>query len=336
VAVAAVLLTAGTWHMWRGGFNPPGRFLVPIAPLLAVAVAVAWDRRGLTAGASLLLGWTLWTGLAGACEPQLVHRDRDGTAPLFRHLSGAREWTGLLPSYVLADPDRHRRAAVWTIALLAALPWRARAATAGRVAVAGLGLALTAHAAATISHARTDDRDAVRLVGRTAVTVPGWRRGSAVGEWSPEALGWGPVYEPHRFPDGAEIGRRLPLPEGRYRLSLIGEGLGTVPPTIAIASDRPEAPLRLSGARPVAGGFEVDFEVRRGERAVNLLLRGGGPILLKGLRLSGVQPPGREGGLIRSEEDEHARAVGGGGRPGRGGHGRGSGSPGAPASAGAA
>ena len=39
-AVAAVVLTAGTWHMWRGGFNPPARFLVPIAPLLVVAVAL--------------------------------------------------------------------------------------------------------------------------------------------------------------------------------------------------------------------------------------------------------------------------------------------------------
>ena len=27
-----VLLTAGSWHMWRGGFNPPARFLVPIVP----------------------------------------------------------------------------------------------------------------------------------------------------------------------------------------------------------------------------------------------------------------------------------------------------------------
>jgi len=337
IAVAAVVLTAGTWHMWRGGFNPPGRFLVPIAPLLVVAVAMAWDRRGLTAGASLLVGWTLWIGLAGAWEPQLVHRDRDGTAPLFRELSGAREWTGLLPGYVLGDPDRHRLAAVWAIALLAALPWRARAATAGRVAVAGLGLVLAGQAAATVSRARTDDRDAVRLVGRRAVAVPGWRGGSAVGEWSPDSLGWGPLYEPHRFPDGAGIGRRLPLRAGRYRLSLIGEGLGTVAPTVAIGPDRPGAPLRFALARAVAGGFEADIEVRPGERAINLWLRGGGPMVLKGLRLSGVQPPEREGGLTQSEEDEHAgAAVGGGGCPGRGGHGRGGGSAGAPASAGVA
>jgi hypothetical protein len=291
LAVLAVVVTAGTWHMWRGGFNPPARFLVPIAPLLAVAAALAFERRGLTAGAAVLLGWTLWTGLAGAAEPRLVHRDRDGTAPLFRQLSGAREWTGLLPAYVLADPDRHRLAAVWAIALLAAVPWRARTATAGRVAVACLALALAGQAAATVSHARTGDRDAVRLVGRRALAVPGWRIGSPAGEWPATALGWGPVYEPHRFPEGAEIGRRLPLPAGRYRLSVIGDMFGGSAPLIAVRPDRPGAPLRLSKARLVPGGFEAEVEVYPGERGVDLSLQGGGAILLKGLRLSRVQPP---------------------------------------------
>jgi hypothetical protein len=284
-AVVVVVVTAGTWPMWRGGFNPPGRFLVPIAPLLVVAVAMAWDRRGLTAGASLLLGWTLWTGLAGAWEPRLVHRDRDGTAPLFRELSGAREWTGLLPAYVLADPDRHRLAAVWGVALLAALPWRSRAATAGRVAAAGLGFVLAAHAAGTVSRARTDDRDAVRLVGREALGLPGWRVAPAVGEWPLEALGWGPLYEPHRFPEGAEVGRRLPLPAGRYRLSLIGEPLAASGPTVLVVPDRPGAPFRLFPTRPAAEGWVADVEVRPGEPAVGLRLRGGGAMLLKTLSI---------------------------------------------------
>ena len=291
-AVAVVVLTAGTWHMWRGGFNPPARFLVPVVPLLAVAAALAWDRRGLTAGAALLVGWTLWTGLAGAWEPRLVHRDRDGTAPLFRELSGAREWTGLLPAYVLADPDRHRLAAVWALALLAALPWRTRAATLGRVAGATLGLVAAAQAAAALSHSRTGDRDATRLVGRPAVTVPGWEPHSqATGEWSLEALGWGPLYEPHRHPDGAEVGRRLLLPAGRYRLSLAGEALGGGDPALVVTPDRPGAPPRWGAVRPVAGGWEADFEVRPGEHAVGLRLLGGGPMLLKGLRLA-VQPTG--------------------------------------------
>jgi hypothetical protein len=294
-ALAVVLLTAGAWPMWRGGFNPPGRFLVPIAPLLAVAVAMAWDRRGLTAGAALLLGWTLWMGLAGAFDPRLVHRDRDGTAPVFRQLSGAREWTGLLPGYVLEDPDRNRLAAVWAVALLAALPWRARALTARRVSMAGLGLVLAAEAAAALTQARTDDRDAVRLVGRPALSLPGWSAEHRVSaSWPPAALGWGPLYEPLRVPDGAEVGRRLPLPAGLYRLTLEGEGLSPdgVFPSLFVAADRPGAPDRVSPVRSTPTGGEALFEVRTGERAVNLRLRGGGPILLRRVTLS-VQPAGR-------------------------------------------
>jgi hypothetical protein len=294
-ALVVVLLTAGAWPMWRGGFNPPGRFLVPVAPLLLVAVATAFDRRGLTAGASLLLGFSLWTGLAGAWEPRLVHRDRDGTAPLFRQLSGAREWTGLLPAYVLSDPDRHRLAAVWAVALLAAVPWRGRPTSAARVAAAGLGLVLAGEAAAALSRGRTDDRDTVRLVGRPALKVPGWQTAAAQGEWRPEALGWGPLYEPHRFPDGAEVGRRLPLPAGRYRLTVVGDVLGMGAPTVVVAPDRPLAPPRWTVARRVPEGWEADFEVRAGDRAVGLSLRGGGVILLRELRLR-VQPP--DGGAV--------------------------------------
>ena len=59
------------------------------------------------------------------------------------------------------------------------------------------------------------------------------------------------------------------------------------------------APGRRCGSRPTRpgpSGWEADFEVRPGERAVSLRLRGGGPILLRGLRLS-VQPGGDGAGL---------------------------------------
>lgn len=290
-ATAAVVLTAGSWHMWRGGFNPPGRFLVPIAPLALLAVALVWEKRGLGAGAALLVGWTLWTGLAGAAEPRLVHRDRDGTAPLFRERSGAREWTGLLPAYVLADPDRHRLAGLWTLALLAAVPWRTRTATATRLATASLGLAVAAQAAAGLSQQRTDDRDAVRLVGRSGLRAPGFRLAVVRAGWDPASLGWGPLYEPHRHPAGAELGRRLPLEPGRYRLVLSADSLGGGAPALIVQEDAPGAPPRIEGFRPSPGGWEASFVVRPGEHAVDLRVRGGGPLLLRGLTLE-AQPPG--------------------------------------------
>jgi len=104
-----------------------------------------------------------------------------------------------------------------------------------------------------------------------------------VGEWPLEALGWGPLYEPHRFPDGAEVGRRLPLPAGRYRIGLLGQPLGAVAPTVMVVPDRPGPPFRLFPARAAAEGWEADVEVRPGEGAVGLRLRGGGAMLLKGL-----------------------------------------------------
>ena len=289
LSVAAVALTAASWPMWRGGFNPPGRFLVPVAPLLLAAAGVVWAKRGLTAGSALLVGFSLFAGLAGAAEPRLAHRDRDGTAPLFRELSGAREWTALLPGYVLEDPDRNRLALVWALALLAALPWRTRTATARRLGAACLGVAVAAQAAAALAHQRTDDRDAVRLVGRDAIRVPALKLSEAPSRWTLEALGWGPLYEPHRHPAGAEVGRRLPLPAGLYRLTVEGQSLGGELPALGVAPDSPQAPVRVAPARPAATGWEADFVVRPGERAVSLILVRGGPALVRALSLT-VKP----------------------------------------------
>ncbi len=296
LAVGTVVLTAGAWHMWRGGYNPPGRFLVPIAPILAVAVGLTLERRGLSAGSALLVGWSLWTGIGGALEPQLVHRDRDGTAPFLRRMSGAREWTGLLPGFVLADPDRRRLAAVWAVALLGAVPWRERRLGARRVGLAGLSAVLAAQVAASSTHARTDDRDAVRLIGRPALAVPGWFLVRSVGaEWTSDCLGWGPLYEPHRHPLGAELGRRLPLGTGGYAVELEAERLspGSEGAVLELTPDEPGTPAaRVSPLRPGPRGLAGSFEVRLGESAVGLRLRGGGPMLLKAVHLR-LQPSGR-------------------------------------------
>jgi hypothetical protein len=290
--VASVLVVAGSWHMWRGGFNPPARFLVPVLPVLAAATALAL-RRGAGAAAALAIGWSLWTGLAGAWQPRLVHRDRDGTAPLFRALSGAEEWTRLLPAYVLAEPDRHRLAAVWAVALgaLALAGARAPRVHPGLLAASWATLAVAAAAASAASDARTGGRDAVRVVGRPALRVPGWNLvGRATAWWGAESLAWGPAFEPHRHPDGAVLGERLPLPPGRYRLVVEADDLApsSEPGELEIRPDG-RAPARRTPLSRMAGGFEAAFDVWPGETAVTVLVRGGGPFLLKELRLE-VQP----------------------------------------------
>ena len=219
-------------------------------------------------------------------NPGLVHRDRDGTAPLFRAVSGADEWTRLLPGYVLADPDRRRLALVWATALVLALPWRHRSITASRMAAAGLGLVAAAGVASSLSHGRSEGRDAVRLIGRPVMAVPGWVLSPAwPARWGPEALDWGPLFEPHRHPEGVVLGGRLPLPAGWYQLRLEGEELGAEGPGLEVQADRAGAPWRRAGT--VLGAFL--FDVRETDGPVTLRLRAGGPFLLKAVDLR-LQP----------------------------------------------
>ena len=284
-----VVVTAATWPMWRGGWNPPARFLVPLVPALALAVGAAL-LRGLSPSAALLVGWGLWLGIAGATEPRLVHRDRDGTAPLFRAVSGAEEWTRLLPGFVLEDPDRRRLAVVWTVALAAAALWRGRP-TARGLAGASVGLLVAAGVASWVSRTSTAGRDAVRLVGRPALAVPGLSfQAEATGRWSASVLPWGPLYEPHRFPAGAPLAERVALPAGRFRLVL----------RAAVLDDQAEPPrLRLRGPtcaglaaasfHRVAEGWAVDFDLPMAERDLTPMVEGGGAFLLSNLELR-VQP----------------------------------------------
>jgi hypothetical protein len=269
-ALAAMFLVAGSWHMWRGGFNPPARFLVPLwAPLV---LGAAWAlRSAVSSRAALLVGWTLFVALAGAAQPQLVHRDRDGTAPLWRTHSGAEEWTGLLPAYVLGEPDRHPLAALWASVLLLAALGRHRPATARGLLAATLVLLGATTGAARLSDATGTARDHVRLLGRPALALP-------AGRFEPStSAAWTPVpaeYAPHRAPHGFPIADRIDLPAGAFSLELT---LGDRPPGSEAPRLRwvPERP----GAQPVVAAdpeLRYRFEVPRGG-AGRLALVGGGP-----------------------------------------------------------
>jgi hypothetical protein len=289
LALAAVVVgTAGAWHMWRGGFNPPARFLVPLLPAFALALAAAL-RNGTGSATALLAGWSLWAGALSVADPALVHRDRDGTAPFFRAWSGAEEWTRLLPGYVLPETagDRTALALVWTAVLGAAVLSRRKSGpTAVGLGVSSLVLLAGAATASSVSEGRTGGRDAVRVVGRPAVGVPGWHgTRAAEGVWDASSLRWGTLYEPHRHPDGAEIGSRFALAPGRYRLDLGVELLG---------EDRPQLEVRPEGVVPgrryvftrTPGGLSAAFEILPSEPAVSLRLRQGNALTLARVRLS--------------------------------------------------
>jgi MYXO-CTERM domain-containing protein len=252
--VLAVVLVTASWPMWRGGFNPPARFLVPLVAPLALGLAAVL-RAGFGPAAALLAGWSLCVGLAGVADPALVHRDRDGGAPIFRVHSGAAEWTRLLPGWVLSEdaPAAPRMTMVWALALVvAAVPLLHRRREPGTMAAATAAAVAFTVIAATLASGAAGSRDAVR--GRWTET-----------SWDPP---FGPVYEPHRHPAGAIVGDRLPLAAGRYRLRLVGERLGPAP-ALAIRAEPSQAVRRQT--------LDASFDVDASMRFVTLLLEGGGP-----------------------------------------------------------
>ncbi len=307
--VVAIMGMAALWPMWRGGFNPPGRFLVPLVPVLALGVAAAL-RGSPRVGAALLIGWSLWTGAWGVLDPPLVHRDRDGTAPLFRAASGALEWTTLLPSFVVppgewaydrAYDDRQALTALWAVALALAVfgPRRPRA-TAPRLALAVLGAVGAAGVAQTVSTGRSDGRDAVRLIGRPALALP---RGQSVRDalWEASDLRWGGDYCDPRLAIGVALGSRLPLPPGRYALAIQVDGpMPEVAPAVAVRPEGQPDAQRGVPLAPGAGRLEGLFDVLPGERAIRLMLHGGSAFWLESVRLTPLSqapgvPPGTAG-----------------------------------------
>jgi hypothetical protein len=119
----AVLAPVLFWRMWWGGQCPPGRFLVPLVPVLAVAVglAAAGTPRGLARWRLGLLGAGAALGFFMTFDPGALLLLNRGSRPtrVWAALSGDVPIDRYLPSLTLADPVEARVAVVWGAALLA-------------------------------------------------------------------------------------------------------------------------------------------------------------------------------------------------------------------------
>lgn len=117
---AAVLLVGASYSMWWGGACPPGRFVVPALPALAVLAApIIEKRREVVAG---LIGIGTAILALAAWAPRALHNRGDGQSALLHFLAPALDLDGALPSMVVAQPA----AALFAVSLVAALAlcWR--------------------------------------------------------------------------------------------------------------------------------------------------------------------------------------------------------------------
>jgi hypothetical protein len=131
----------------------------------------------------------------------------------------------------------------------------------------------------------------VRTVGRPAVLVPGLApTRSATATWDVGDLDWGPTFEAHRFPVGADVGSRLPLPAGVYRFTIFHEDVpGAAPAELALVREPGGSSERLEAAcehRHCAALFTVSPE----DRAITLRLTGGGPLVVERFELDRADP----------------------------------------------
>jgi hypothetical protein len=121
----AVLLPVLWWRMWWGGQCPPARFLVPLVPVLAVAVALRCERpEGLARWRWTLAALGIALTLFVAAEPGdlLLLNRADRPTRLWTALStGDADVGRYLPSLVAADPAEARVAMVWLLGVAALL-----------------------------------------------------------------------------------------------------------------------------------------------------------------------------------------------------------------------
>jgi hypothetical protein len=122
VAVIAPILT---WRAWTAGCCPPARFLVPVVPVLAVALAMraAGTRYGLARWtAPLLVTGYVWIPLVtrNPGDLCLLHAKHD-PPHLFSALMGLDVVLQYLPSFTFTGNHQLQMAVIWSVVFVAVL-----------------------------------------------------------------------------------------------------------------------------------------------------------------------------------------------------------------------
>ena len=133
---AALVLPLVFWQTWWAGACPPARFLVPLAPLLAVAAAGRLaEPRGLARwGAPLALGgWALGLFMSLRPAEQLLLNGRGTPTLAWEALGGQPTLGRYLPLLTSGQADDGRVALVWGLVLLSVLALDALAVRRERV-----------------------------------------------------------------------------------------------------------------------------------------------------------------------------------------------------------
>ena len=108
LVIGPFLASTTNYYMWWGGGSVPARFVVPILPLLAPMIAVAFRElrspaaRG-ALGAALAYSVVAFVTVVVRPGAMLMYNDRDGTGRLVETLQAGVPLTGTLPSFI--DPD---------------------------------------------------------------------------------------------------------------------------------------------------------------------------------------------------------------------------------------
>lgn len=232
----ATVAAGASFSMWWGGACPPARFVVPVLPALALAMAPALHGRRDAAAALAGIGLAIVAVAADA--PRALHNRADGEAGLLRVLAPALDLDSGLPSFVLGGIA----APLLALSLVAVAClgfWRGtRGLAAGVVAYTVL--------AAAMREGPLIDR---RLA--TLDVLDAWDPARMRGPWGPPILGALALpldlrRPPWRLlPLEMQTSRRIDVPPGLYRFEVSG----------AAVAGRPQA--RVARLEVVAGDLAI-------------------------------------------------------------------------------